>query len=266
MLDNKLNQHYPKISIITPSYNQAKFIIEAIKSVSEQGYPNFEHIIFDNCSTDGTIDILKKYSHLIWFSEPDQGQSDALNKGFKIAAGELVGWLNADDRYLPNCFNFVIKTFQEHPKCDILYGDYRWVDEKDNLIKFRREIDFDLFIFKYLHVTYVPSTATFFRRKIFEDNNFLKIKYRLANDFEFFLRLALKNYHFMHIRSFLADFRWHPESKSNLNKNEQIEEKEEALLLHDKVMRNIYYPIRPAVRSIFMLAARIKRVLLKLLI
>lgn len=265
MLNNKMTRDYPKISIVTASYNQAGFIDEAIKSVVNQNYPNFEHIIFDNCSTDGTIDILTKYRHIIWSSEPDNGQSDALNKGFRKATGEIIGWLNADDLYLPNCFYSVANSFKEHPESDVLYGDFRWIGPEGRLIKPRREIDFDLFIFKYLHVTYIPSTATFFRRKVFQDNNFLGVNYKLANDFEFFLRLALKNYRFIHLRSFLADFRWHPESKSNLNKNKQIREKEEALLQHDQVMQKIYQPLRPAVRILFMLAARGKRVLLKVI-
>lgn len=258
-----MTQSLPKISIVTPSYNQVKFLDDAIRSVINQNYPNFEHIIFDNCSTDGSVDILKQYPHLIWVSEPDRGQSDALNKGFRIASGEFIGWLNADDRYLPNCFNSVIKTIKNLPECDILYGNYRWISENGNLIKFRREIDFDWFIFKYLHVTYIPSTATFFKRDIFKEGNFLNINYKLANDFELFLRLALKGYRFMHLDSFLADFRWHPESKSELNKNRQIKEKEEALLSHDKIMQRIYRPLRPAIRFLFMLAARSKRALFK---
>jgi glycosyltransferase involved in cell wall biosynthesis len=259
----KMTQTYPKISIVTPSYNQAKFLDDAIKSVIDQGYPNFEHIIFDNCSTDGTTELLKKYPHLIWISERDQGQSDALNKGLRRATGEFVGWLNADDRYLPDCFYSVTKTLQAHPECDILYGDYRWVDKNGDLIKLRREIDFDLFIFKYLHVTYIPSTATFFRRDIFKENNFLNTDYKLANDFELFLRLALKGYHFNHLGLFLADYRWHPESKSELNKNRQIKEKEKALFSHDKVMQKVFQPFRPSVRFLFMLAARLKRAYIK---
>lgn len=258
-----MKQVYPKISIVTPSYNQAKFIEVAIKSVMEQGYSNFEHIIFDNCSTDGTVDLLKKYPHLIWVSEPDGGQSDALNKGFKAATGEFVGWLNADDRYLPGCFDSVVKTFRERPESDILYGDFRWIDEKGSLIKLRREIDFDLFTFKYLHVTYIPSTATFLKRKVFENKNFLDTDYKLANDFELFLRLALKGYKFTHLHSFLADFRWHPESKSVLNEMKQIKEKEQALFLHDKFMQKVYPSIRPAVRFLFMFLARAKRFLFK---
>jgi GT2 family glycosyltransferase len=101
------------------------------------------------------------------------------------------------------------------------------------------------------------------KRKVFEDKNFLDTDYKLANDFELFLRLALKGYRFTHLRSFLADFRWHSESKSELNKNKQIEEKEIALLLHDKFMQKVYPPICPAVRFLFMLLARAKRFLFK---
>ena len=96
-----------KISIVSPSFNQGQYIEEAIQSVLNQGYENFEHIIIDACSTDNTLEILKKYSHLKWISEPDEGQSDALNKGFKLATGDIIGWLNVDDIYLSNTFKDV---------------------------------------------------------------------------------------------------------------------------------------------------------------
>lgn len=259
-----MKQSYPKISIVTPSYNQGKFLDEAIKSVVNQDYPNFEHIIFDNCSTDGTLDILRRYPHLIWTSEPDKGQSDALNKGFKKASGEFIGWLNADDLYLPNCFHSIAKILKEHPEHDILYGDYRWVDQKGRLIKLCREIDFDLFIFKYLHVTYVPSTTVFFRSNIFKEGSLVDTGYAYSMDFELFLRLALKGHRFIHTRKFLADFRWHAENKSR-NWAKQSKERNDALFLHDMVMQRIYKPILPGVRFLFMLAARAKRALSKAL-
>lgn len=263
MSDIKMTEYYPKISIITPSYNQAKFLDEAIKSVINQNYPNFEHIIFDNCSTDGTIDILKKYPHLIWVSEPDKGQSDALNKGFKKSTGEFVGWLNSDDLYLPNCLHSIVKILNKYPESDVIYGDYRWVDQEGRIIRFCHEIDFDLFIFKYLHVSHISSVSTFFRRNIFEEGNFLNTDYEYSMDYELLLRIALKGHRFVHTRSFLADFRCHPESKSKLNTNRQVWEREEALLLHDEIMRKIHRPIRPIIRVLFMLAARVKRTLLK---
>ena len=103
---------YPKISIVTPSSNQGQFIAEAIQSVLDQGHQNVEHIIVDNCSNDETLKVLARYPHLKVICEKDRGQSDALNKGFKIAKGDIIGWLNADDLYLPGCFDHMLKHSQ----------------------------------------------------------------------------------------------------------------------------------------------------------
>ena len=91
----------PLVSVVTPSLNQAAYIEEAILSVREQDYPRIEHIVVDGGSTDGTLEILRRHPHVVWSSEPDEGQADALNKGFARARGTVLGWLNADDRYLP---------------------------------------------------------------------------------------------------------------------------------------------------------------------
>jgi glycosyltransferase involved in cell wall biosynthesis len=129
-----------KISVITPSLNQGKYIEECILSVLNQGYDNFDHIIIDGGSTDNTLTVLRKYKHLIWVSEPDEGQSDAINKGFKMASGEIIGWLNADDRYLPGTFHSVAEYMSRWPDVDLIYGDYRWIDAEGRVIKLRKEI------------------------------------------------------------------------------------------------------------------------------
>src|SRR5205085_4919715 len=102
-----------KISIITPSYNQGRFIRDTIESVLNQNYPNFEHIVIDAVSNDNTVEILKEYPHLKWISEKDKGAADAINKGMKMATGEITTWLNSDDYFEQNIFSYVEKQFQE---------------------------------------------------------------------------------------------------------------------------------------------------------
>ena len=253
------------ISVVTPSWNQEPFIADAVESVRNQGYPNVEHLVLDNCSTDGSVEILKRYSHLKLLCEPDTGQSDALNKGFKMASGDVIGWLNADDRYLPGCFKAVTDYFNSHPECDIVYGDYRLIDKEGKVLSRRKELSFDLFMLKYLHVLYIPSTTVFFRRRVFEEGNFLDVDYHYAMDYEFFLRLALKGYRFGHINAFLADFRTYPESKSRRQTLTQKQEMEKALLDQDDVLKRLNAPWRQGVRNTLMVAARGKRCSLKFL-
>ena len=136
----------PKVSIITPSYNQGQFIEETILSAKNQDYPNIEHIVIDGNSTDSTLDILHKYDNdIIWISEPDRGQSDALNKGFRIATGEIIGWLNSDDIYLPGAVKKAVDALMNNPKFDIVYGDYLIIDENSKVLLKKREINFDHF-------------------------------------------------------------------------------------------------------------------------
>ena len=258
-----MNTRYPKISIITPSYNQGEYIELAIQSVLAQRYPHIEHIILDNCSTDRTVEILKKYDHLIWKSEPDQGQSDALNHGFQIASGDIIGWLNADDQYLPKAFQKVTNCFAQSPESDVIYGDYRWINAQGDVFQSRREIDFDLFILKYLHVLYIPSTSTFFKRRIFDENNFLDSSLKYAMDYEFFIRLAQSGYQFTHLNAYLADFRWHSENKSTIALEKQVAEQEVILLQHDDFLQSVPISTRSTVRKALQWAAQGKRYFLK---
>jgi glycosyltransferase involved in cell wall biosynthesis len=222
------DQH--KISIVTPSYNQGQFLAECLESVQSQGGTAVEHIVIDGQSSDGTVDLLRRYSdkpeygHLAWVSEPDGGQSDALNKGFRRATGDIVGWLNSDDRYRPGCFKSVIHSFNANPAVDILYGDYTWIDESGRLLQVRREMEFSQFVLSFHRILYIPTTATFFRRRVFDEGNFIDVQYRYAMDYEYFLRLSQRGYRFKHIPGLLADFRWHPDSKSGAHPERQIAE------------------------------------------
>ena len=234
-----------KISIVTPSFNQCNFIEECLRSVKAQKCSAVEHIVADGLSTDGSLEILQRYSeqssydHLRWVSEPDQGQSDALNKGFRMATGDIVGWLNSDDRYRPKCFKAVIEAFDKNPDVDVLYGDYTWIDERGRVLQVRREIEFSQFVLSYHRVLYIHSTATFFRRRIFDEGNFIDLQYHYSMDYEFFLRLAQKGYRFKHAPGLLADFRWHPNSKTAAHPEKQLAEHDAIATSYSKVLHNL---------------------------
>jgi glycosyltransferase involved in cell wall biosynthesis len=206
----------PIISIVTPSFNQASFIGEALESVRLQNSGHCEHLVIDGMSTDGTLDLLRgrERQNMLWISERDSGQSEALNKGFRSAKGEIIGWLNSDDRYRAGCFEHIIRAFEDNPEVDILYGDYLIVDEIGKVLEIRREIEFSAFVLFYHRILYIPTTATFFRRRIFEDGNWLNEHLQYAMDLEFFIRLSERGYRFKHIPQLLADFRMQPKSKT----------------------------------------------------
>jgi glycosyltransferase involved in cell wall biosynthesis len=218
--DDCATKKLPLISVVTPSFNQVNFIHEALQSVQIQNYPRYEHLVIDGMSTDGTVELLRGlsvlsgWSKMSWLSEKDSGQSEALNKGFRRAKGDIIGWLNADDRYLSSCFAHVIQAFEQNPDVDIIYGDYRVVDESGHVIRTKREIEFSKFILLYHRVLYIPTTSTFFRSRVFEDENWLEERLQYAMDLELFIRLANKGYRFMHIPEVLADFRLQPNSKT----------------------------------------------------
>jgi glycosyltransferase involved in cell wall biosynthesis len=236
----------PKISIVTPSFNQGDFIEEALISVKDQKYPDVEHIVIDGASTDRTVEILQRYAgtpgweHLHWISEPDRGQSDALNKGFRMAKGDIIGWMNSDDRYRQGCFARITQGFTEHATADVLYGDYTWMDESGYVTDIRREIEFSRFILSYHHVLYIGTVSTFFRRRLFDEGNFLNINLQYAMDYEFFLRLAEKGYHFKHLPSVLADFRWHAHGKSTAHSDGQLAEQDMLAVMYSPLLRDTH--------------------------
>jgi glycosyltransferase involved in cell wall biosynthesis len=237
----------PAISIITPSCNQAAFIGEAVASVRQQRYPSCEHLVIDGASRDATVRILRELSadgtatKLRWISEPDRGQAHALNKGLVRARGDIVGWLNSDDRYRPGAFHAIAATFQQHPQIDVLYGDYTLMDAAGHVQRVRREIEFSRFILLYHRILYIPTTATFFRRRIIDDGNLLNESLHYALDFEFFVRLSAQGYRFMHLRHVLADFRLHPDSKTCTAPEKQVGEQ--------RMIMQRYSPITDRLKS-----------------
>jgi GT2 family glycosyltransferase len=224
-----------RISIVTPSLNQGRFLAEALESVRLQKHLSVDHLILDGGSTDETIEILqsldglKEWSHVRWTSGPDGGQSDALNHGFAEANGDIVGWLNSDDRYRPGCFDHIVRAFEENPDVDVFYGDFTVINQDGTIQRIRREIEFNRFVLMYHRVLYIATTSTFFRRRVFEDGNLLRRDLHYAMDYEFFLRLADAGYRIRHLPEVIADFRLHPHSKSCSMERVQLDEKRQIM-------------------------------------
>ena len=218
-----------RISIVTTSLNHAAFLGETLESVRTQNYADLEHLVLDGGSSDGTLALLQsrsgpRWQQLHWISEPDGGQTQAMNKGLRMATGDIIGWLNSDDRYRPGCLDTVAKVFAQNPGVDVLFGDYTLMDEQGVHLRVRREIEFSRFVLLHHRVLYIPTTSTFFRRRIFDEGNWLDESLQYAMDHEFYARLAIRGYRFQHIHALLADFRWHASSKTGTMAARQLAE------------------------------------------
>jgi glycosyltransferase involved in cell wall biosynthesis len=178
----------PRISVITPSLNQGEFIRATIDSVLAQQYPDLELWVIDGGSTDGTVEILKDYSgRLSWISERDAGQADALNKGLARATGEVVGWLNSDDTYLPGALAAVGDFFRRHPDEDGLYGDALYVDRGGAAVRPYPTRDFDWETLA--EECFLCQPAVFFRRRLVERLGGLDPELGVVLDYDLWIRL-----------------------------------------------------------------------------
>jgi glycosyltransferase involved in cell wall biosynthesis len=205
----------PLFSIITPSYNYATYVRECIESVKNQEGVTFEHIVFDAGSTDGTLDILREYPHLDVTVEPDQGMSDAINKGFRKAKGKWVMWLNSDDRLLPGALKAVAAFAEKHPEADVVYGAWNFVDADGAFVRAMKALPFSVNML-IEHGCYIASTALFLRRSTTIDEGFLlNVKFRYVMDGEYYARLGRAGKRFVNFNKPLADFRQHEAALSS---------------------------------------------------
>ena len=207
-------QKWPKITIVTPSYNQAEFIEKTITSVLNQDYPNLEYIIIDGGSTDNSVDIIKKYEQNIsfWVSEKDGGQTQAINKGFRRATGDIVAWLNSDDEYTAGALQKVAKTFMSNDEIDFVFGNRLSVDVEGNILRYDRSTRFSFSALVLLGMT-ISQPSCFWKRSLFEKQGYLDESKHFGMDYEFFCRIG-RYIHPKHINNPLSLFRWHDEQKS----------------------------------------------------
>ncbi len=209
-----------KISIVTPVFNGDKYIRETIQSIENQTYSNYEHIIIDGASTDNTLNIIKEHSKIKWISEKDNGQSDALNKGFSFSKGEILAWQNADDLYCIDTFKTVVDFFTANPEVDIAYGFYQLIDSQGKKICNVHPIEWNKW--KFIHGRFCPVQPTVFWRRIaYERVGLLDTSLHYCMDVDFYSRCIRENLVFKRIPHLLGKFRIHDLSKTQNKKNEE---------------------------------------------
>jgi GT2 family glycosyltransferase len=204
----------PRITVVTPSFNGVTTIRETIESVLRQGYPDVEHIVMDGGSTDGTLEIVKGYPHLLWTSGKDEGHYDAMNKGIARATGELIVILNADDCFRAGAFQSVAAGYAAHPEWDASFGDVVYVDGGGREIFRREEALYDYNVLRYWH-DYICHHTLFVRKAVYERlGGYRHKEYKNGCDYDFILRLGRAGCRVGHVRALLVDYRFHEMGQS----------------------------------------------------
>jgi len=195
-LTNPDGQPWPKISIVTPSFNQGQFIEETIRSVLLQNYPNLEYIIMDGGSTDNSVEIIRKYEAWLayWVSEKDSGQSNAINNGFMLSTGEIMGWLNSDDSYNKNALSKIAIIFDNKDEFNWLVGATYIINKEGKLLKIQHSPDPISNKTFFLYQKYwIPQPSTFWNRKIWQQSGPLSEDLNYVMDVDLFFNFFLKN-------------------------------------------------------------------------
>lgn len=203
------------VTIVTPSFNQARFLEATMRSVLEQDYPQIEYMVVDGGSTDGSVEVIQKYAHRLawWVSEPDRGQTDAINKGFARARGEVLAWLNSDDTYEPGAVRRAVEALQAHPQAVMVYGEANYIDETGRVIgRFpAAQTDYRRLRRGYVHI---PQQAAFWRAEAWRAVGPLDPTFYFAMDYDLWVRLSMLGALVFVPGQVWANFRLHRDAKT----------------------------------------------------
>lgn len=218
MDNNNILNSTPLISIITVSYNSVNTIEQTILSVINQNFKDYEYIIIDGGSKDGTIDIIKKYQNQIniWISEPDSGIYDAMNKGLKLAKGKFISLLNSDDWFEKDSLNYVANSYKLHPNVDLFHGLLRFIDindEPDSIIGHYNS---------YLNTGMIEHPTCFVKKELYDRVGLFDLNYKSASDYDWMLRTKKADAKFLLIPEILTNFRRGGMSESDLGSYEEL--------------------------------------------
>jgi glycosyltransferase involved in cell wall biosynthesis len=206
----------PLVSIVTPSFNQVRYLEATIRSVLSQDYPYIEYVIVDGSSNDGTVDIIKKYGSKLawWVSEKDEGQTAAINKGFARVKGEILAWLNSDDTYEPGAVSAAVRHLQDHPEVGMVYGDCNFINASGRVIgKFgSAQTSYGLLRQGYSHI---PQQTMFFRADLWKQVGPLDPSFYFAMDYDLWTRIAARS-EIKYVPQTWANFRLHTSGKTIL--------------------------------------------------
>ena len=203
----------PLVTIVTPSFNMAAYLPQAIESVLAQDYSSLEYVVVDGGSTDATLEILERYQgRLRYFSGKDRGPSDAIHRGFQGATGEILAWLNADDTYLPGAVRAAVEYLAAHPEIDVVYGEGHWIDERGAVIGRYPTLPFDPRLLE--RDCFICQPATFIRASSYRCCGGLDPNVTLPFDYDLWIRMAKQGFRFASIPQYLANARMHRGAKS----------------------------------------------------
>jgi len=222
----------PLVTIITPTYNRANYILETVASILEQGYPNLEYIVLDDGSTDDTLAVLQKYEgHIVLETHSNMGEAATVNKGFAMARGDIIAVVNSDDPLLPDAINTMVEFMIRHSQVGVAYPDWNMIDAQGEIISHVQTWEYDYLAMLRQHYC-IPGPGVFFRRSILESLKGRDASFRYVSDFDFWLRAGLLT-SFARVPKTLATFRTHPDSASTNQVGRRMAQEHIALI--DKI-------------------------------